>query len=206
MSSDEKRRKGRRAGVVAGTCAAVVVGMVGMSYAAVPLYRIFCSVTGYAGTTQRAEAASDKVLDREITIRFDSNVARDLPWAVAPEERRMKVKIGETGTALYLARNTSDVDYVGTSSFNVSPPQAGLYFNKIQCFCFTEQPLKAGEEKEMAVTFFVDPAILDDKDTRGLSEITLSYTFFPKDPPQRSASTAAGDGAEGRALASTAGD
>ncbi|ESR24936.1 cytochrome c oxidase assembly protein [Lutibaculum baratangense] len=179
MSDNEHRRKNRKAAMIASVCGFVVVGMVGMSYAAVPLYDLFCRVTGYGGTTQRAEAASDAVLDREITIRFDSNVARTLAWTVEPEVRRMKLRIGETGNTFYLATNVSDGDLVGTSTFNVSPPQAGLYFNKIECFCFTEQPLGAGEDKEMGVAFFVDPAIMEDADARGLSEITLSYTFFP---------------------------
>mgnify|MGYP003660275638 CR=1 FL=1 len=181
MTDDREpgRKSSRRAGMIAGICAAVVVGMVGMSFAAVPLYRIFCAVTGYAGTTQRAEAGPGDVVDREITVRFDSNVSRDLPWDVKPEMRRMKLKLGETGQTFYLARNDSGAGVVGTSSFNVSPPAAGMYFNKIECFCFTEQPLQAGEEKEMGVVFFVDPAMLEDADTATLSEITLSYTFFP---------------------------
>ena len=164
---------------VAISLAVVVVGMVGMAYAAVPLYRLFCQVTGYGGTTQRAEAASDTVLDRTITVRFDSNVAGNLPWSFRPERRTMTLRIGETGQLAYLARNLGEGPTVGTSTFNVSPPAAGIYFNKIECFCFTEQPLAAGEDVEMPVVFFVDPAIVEDKNARGIGEITLSYTFYP---------------------------
>jgi cytochrome c oxidase assembly protein subunit 11 len=150
-----------------------------MAYAAVPLYQLFCQVTGYGGTTQRAEAASDTVLDRTITVRFDSNVAGSLPWSFRPERRTMTLRIGETGQLAYHARNLGADPTVGTSTFNVSPPAAGIYFNKIECFCFTEQPLAPGEDVEMPVVFFVDPAIVEDKNARGIGEITLSYTFYP---------------------------
>lgn len=180
-SNDQRQTTpGRAANTrVAISLAVVVAGMVGMAYAAVPLYRLFCQVTGYGGTTQRAEAASDTVLDRTITIRFDSNVAGNLPWSFRPEQRTMTLRIGETGQLAYLARNLGEGPTVGTSTFNVSPPAAGIYFNKIECFCFTEQPLAAGEDVEMPVVFFVDPAIVEDKNARGIGEITLSYTFYP---------------------------
>ncbi len=158
---------------------ALVAAMVGLSFAAVPLYNMFCRVTGYGGTTQRAEQGSDRVLDRTITVRFDATVAGDLPWKVRAQQTKLTLRIGETGQMIYVARNLGHADTVGTSTFNVSPPQAGIYFNKIQCFCFTEQPLAADATSDMAVVFFVDPAIVDDKDTRQITEITLSYAFFP---------------------------
>lgn len=184
MSGSSRQGRDRKAGVVATACAAVVVGMVGLSYAAVPLYEMFCAVTGYGGTTQRAEAGADQVLDREITVRFDANVARDLSWDVEPDARRMTLRIGETGETFYLARNLSDGASVGTSTFNVSPPQAGLYFNKIECFCFTEQVLQPGERVQMPVSFFVDPEIVNDGDAKFAKHITLSYTFYEIDLPE----------------------
>lgn len=189
--SDDRRKTERSHAKVAGICAAVVVAMVGAAYASVPLYDLFCRVTGYGGTTQRAETYSDEVLDETIVVRFDANVAGGLPWEFAPEERRVELRIGETGQMVYLSHNTSDAMTAGTSTYNVSPPSAGLYFNKIQCFCFTEQPLEAGETVEMPVVFFIDPRIVEDKNARDVGEITLSYTFYPKD----------GDGAESEPLA-----
>ncbi len=165
---------------VALTTVAVVVGMLGLSYASVPLYRIFCQVTGYGGTTQRVAAGADRILDKTITVRFDSNVARDLPWQFKPVQRKVDVKIGETTIVFYKARNVSDKPVVGTASFNVTPEVAGSYFSKIECFCFTEQMLKPGQEIEMPVQFYVDPEIVKDVSARGIKEITLSYTFFPK--------------------------
>ena len=172
------RRRHRR---TAGGLLLVVAGMVGLSFAAVPLYDLFCRVTGYGGTVQRAETGADRVLDRTVTIRFDSTVSGSLPWSVRPEQNTMTLRVGETGMVAYIARNRTDRSTAGTSTFNVSPPSAGIYFNKIECFCFTEQPLGPGGSVEMPVVFFVDPDFVDDKDTRGLSEITLSYTFFPID-------------------------
>lgn len=156
----------------------VAAGMVGMSFAAVPLYQIFCQVTGYGGTIQRADQGADHVLDRKITIRFDTTVSPKLKWKFAPVQRTMTVKIGENRLAFFKAVNVSDHTIVGTASFNVTPEAAGSYFNKIQCFCFTEQRLAAGQSADMPVSFFVDPAIVDDPDARDIQEITLSYTFF----------------------------
>ncbi len=170
---------------IALVCTVIVAGMVGLSFAAVPLYRLYCQVTGYAGTTQRAEAASDKVLDRTLTVRFDSNVASDLPWIFEPEQRRLEVKIGENTLAFYKATNTSDHAVTGSAVFNVTPESAGVYFNKLQCFCFTEQRLEPGQSVDMAVSFYVDPAFVDDEDTKGLSELTLSYTFYPVEKPEK---------------------
>lgn len=161
-------------------CVGVAVGMVGLSYAAVPLYQIFCQVTGYGGTTNRADAASASVLDREITIRFDGNTSKDMPWDFRPASEPVTLKIGETGLAFYEAHNNSDKPIVGTATFNVTPQQAGYYFNKIECFCFTEQRLEPGQRVDMPVTFFIDPEIADDPQLDSIKTITLSYTFFPK--------------------------
>lgn len=159
-------------------CAAVVALMVGASYAAVPIYRMFCQVTGFAGTTQRAVKEADVMLDRTITIRFDANT-RNLAWQFEPEVRTTDLRIGQTALAFYRATNTSDRPLTGTATFNVTPEIAGAYFNKIQCFCFTEQELQPGETAEMPVTFFVDPGIVEDKEASQIGEITLSYTFHP---------------------------
>lgn len=160
-------------------CAVLVAGMVGMAYAAVPLYRLFCQVTGFGGTTQRAEAASETVLDRKMAIRFDSNIGAGLRWDFRPEQREISVKVGETALAFYRATNLSDEPATGTAVFNVTPPQAGAYFAKIECFCFTEQTLEPGQTVDMPVQFFVDPSIEEDKDLKKLNTITLSYTFYP---------------------------
>lgn len=173
--------RGQRArhGRLALGLACLAVAMVGASFAAVPLYRIFCQVTGYAGTTQRAEKGSDTVLDRTITVRFDANVVRSLPWRFVPEKNAIKVKIGESTLAFYKTANLSARPITGTATFNVTPEIVGSYFNKIECFCFTEQTLKAGQEVDMPVTFFIDPAIMDDPEAKKVTEVTLSYTFFP---------------------------
>lgn len=173
----QQQRSARRIALV---CVGVVGLMVGMAYAAVPLYDLFCRVTGYAGTTQRAEQASDRILERDVTIRFDSNVARDLPWKFKPSQGPITLKAGETGLAFYTARNDSDHPITGTATFNVSPQKAGAFFIKLDCFCFTEQTLQPGEEVDMPVTFFVDPDIEEEKYLTDVQEITLSYTFFPK--------------------------
>jgi cytochrome c oxidase assembly protein subunit 11 len=167
--------------LIALSLAGLVAGMVGLSFAAVPLYRIFCQATGYNGTPQRADKGSDEVLDRTITIRFDANVDKDLGWSFEPVQKKMEVKIGETGLAFFKATNDTDGPITGSAIFNVSPEQAGPYFNKIQCFCFTKQTLAAGASKEMPVTFFVDPKIIDDDSAKNLTEITLSYTFYRSD-------------------------
>lgn len=170
-----------RHGVIAAAVGALALGMVGMSYAAVPLYQIFCQVTGYGGTTKRAESAPTKVLDRTIKVYFDANTSKSLPWKFKPVQNSMALKIGETGLAYYKATNLSDKTVRGSALFNVTPVAAGSYFNKIECFCFTEQELKPGESVDMPVTFFVDPDFVNDPDTKKIQEITLSYTFFPID-------------------------
>ncbi|OCW55620.1 cytochrome c oxidase assembly protein [Hoeflea olei] len=163
-------------------CSAFVISMVGVSYAAVPLYQLFCQVTGYGGTTQRVEQMSDTILDRTIKVRFDSNVAAGLPWKFKPVDREVEIRIGETVQIAYTAENLSQDSTYGQATFNVTPMSAGAYFNKIQCFCFTENELKPGETMNMPVVFFVDPAIVDDPDAKDVNTITLSYTFFPQEP------------------------
>ncbi len=159
----------------------IVVAMVGLSYAAVPLYDMFCRITGYGGTTQVAESYSGiDVIDRDITIRFDSNIDEGLPWDFKPVQKSITLKIGENTVVYYTAKNISEKPTTGMATFNVTPAEAGSYFNKIQCFCFNEQTLQPGEEVKMPVQFFVDPEIVDDPNIPHLKEITLSYTFFEK--------------------------
>lgn len=159
---------------------AVVVAMVGGSYAAVPLYRIFCQVTGFGGTTNVAERPSETVSDRVITVRFDATV-NGVPWAFQPVQRSIRTHVGETTLAFYRAENLGSAPVTGTATFNVTPLKAGQYFSKIECFCFTEQRLEPGASVEMPVTFFVDPAIEDDRNLDEVTTITLSYTFYPSE-------------------------
>ena len=173
-------RKNLRVAALAGS---IAVGMVGLAYASVPLYRLFCQVTGFGGTTQRADIAPETAAEKFITVRFDANTAGSLGWNFHPVQSVMKVKIGEQNIAHYSATNLTDKTVTGSAIFNVTPMEAGAYFNKIQCFCFTQQTLKPGESADFPVDFFVDPAILDDPDSKSISEITLSYTFFPVDKP-----------------------
>jgi len=163
-------------------CSAFVAGMLGMSYAAVPLYELFCQVTGYGGTTKRVEQYSDVVLDRSMSVRFDANVASGLGWSFAPVEREVEMKIGEAVEVRYMATNTGERTSYGQATFNVTPQSAGAYFNKVECFCFTETALEPGESMEMPVVFFIDPAIVEAVETRNIGTITLSYTFFPHEP------------------------
>ena len=176
-------RLARRNRVTAIGFAGLVAGMLGLAYASVPLYRIFCQVTGFNGTTQRAAVAPKQTIDRIIEVRFDANISNSLNWYFKPEQLSMKLKLGEQGLAFFRARNLSQRTTTGSAVFNVSPPQAGAYFNKIQCFCFTEQTLAPGESQDMPVSFFVDPSITRDKDLATLTTITLSYTFYPVDKP-----------------------
>jgi cytochrome c oxidase assembly protein subunit 11 len=162
----------------------IAVGMVGLGFAAVPLYRIFCEVTGYGGTTMRiseAKAATYQATTRTMSIRFDANHRSDLPWDFKPERPTDNVTVGSRDMAIFLAKNLSDMPVTGTANFNVSPQLAGKYFNKVQCFCFTEQTLKPGQQMRMPVIYYVDPKILTDPDTKDIQEITLSYTFNPVD-------------------------
>lgn len=156
--------------------------MTGLGYASVPLYRLFCQVTGLNGTTQRGLAAPGAI-GRDIRVGFDSNVSPDLPWKFAPVERSQTVRIGARSLAFFTATNTATKSITGSATFNVSPAQAGRYFTKIQCFCFNQQTLKPGETVRMPVIFFVDPAIAQDPDAKDVSTITLSYTFYPVDSP-----------------------
>lgn len=189
-TSDETTRKRDRSNrVVAAACGAFFVGMIGMSYAAVPLYQLFCQVTGYGGTTQRVEQFSDVILDREIRVRFDANTASSLPWDFKPAQRDVVIRIGETAQVSYLATNAFPTPTRGRASFNVAPAMAGAYFNKVECFCFTDTELQPGETMDMPVVFFVDPAIVDVPELRNLQTITLSYTFFGIDGPQPVAAT-----------------
>ncbi|MHA7873837.1 cytochrome c oxidase assembly protein [Roseivivax sp.] len=162
----------------------VATFMGAMAWASVPLYDWFCAVTGYGGTTGTAEAGSGEVLDREITVRFDANVEAGMPWEFKPVEPEMTVKIGQDGLAFYEAYNPTDEPIAGQAGYNVAPFVAGSHFSKVQCFCFTEQVLMPGERVQMPVSFFVDPAIVDDPDTRKLNHITLSYTFYEIDLPE----------------------
>jgi cytochrome c oxidase assembly protein subunit 11 len=174
----------RRDVLVAAACGAVVALMVGASFAAVPLYNWFCRTTGFAGTTQVAEKAPDHTLARTLTIRFDSNVAPGLPWTFRPEQNEINVRIGEVATVYYKVTNQSARETAAQASYNVAPPTVGAYFTKINCFCFTQQSLKPGETREMAVVFYVDPSIVKDRDQKKLNTIILSYTFFKLPDPR----------------------
>jgi cytochrome c oxidase assembly protein subunit 11 len=192
MSKDTDPK--RRHSILALSLVGLVAGMVGLSFASVPLYRVFCQVTGYGGVPQRAEKAPGEVLDRTVTIRFDGNVDSSLPWTFAPVKQTMDVKIGETALAFFKASNNSSVPVSGRAIFNVSPELAGRYFTKIECFCFKQQTLAAGQTVDMPVTFFVDPKFVDDEDTKDISEITLSYTFYRSGEPNPPAAAAAPQG------------
>jgi cytochrome c oxidase assembly protein subunit 11 len=177
MSTASLEQRNRRVGLIA---FAIAAAMVGLGFASVPLYRIFCQVTGFGGTTMRvteAQAATVASTDRLMRIRFDANVERGMPWRFEPVQVTDTVSVGARDMAIYTARNLSDRPITGTASFNVEPEQAGPYFSKIQCFCFTEQTLQPGEEMRMPVIYYVDPKILDDPDNKDVGEITLSYTF-----------------------------
>ena len=180
------------------TLVGVVAGMVGLSFASVPLYRIFCELTGYDGTPRRAETGADRVLDREIVVRFDSNVA-GLPWSFRPEVPQVHLKLGETATVNFIAENKSAQPTSGTATFNIEPDLVASYFNKIECFCFTEQKLEPGERAVLPVQFFVSPDLADDRDMNAIRTITLSYTFFPA-PDARQPVAQAGEDANGKSL------
>lgn len=168
---------------------AVVVGMMGLGFASKPLYDTFCRVTGYGGTTRVAEIASDTVLNRDILIRFDSNINPDLNWSFKPVESSMTVKLGQNALAFYTAKNMSDQPLVGTASYNVAPIKAAPYFSKLECFCFTEQRLEPGEEVKMPVLFFVDPEMAKSDRFDDIKTITLSYTFHNVEAPTVAALT-----------------
>ena len=170
----------RRNGILGIVLVSVVGGMVGLSYAAAPLYRLFCQVTGYAGTPRTDDQARSVAVGEErITVRLDANVNSALPWRLRPETPQVSVRLGETVLAHYLAKNLSSSPVVGQATFSVTPYKAAQYFAKVECFCFTEQRLEPGAEVPMAVSFYVDPEILNDPDARDVRTITLSYTFYP---------------------------
>jgi cytochrome c oxidase assembly protein subunit 11 len=171
-----------RNGRTAALAALLVLAMAGLAFASVPLYRLFCQVTGFDGTTMRATSdAPGAVAGKQVDVRFDANVSPALPWRFKPEKAVERVSLGERDIAFYTAKNLTARPVTGTATFNVTPVWAGKYFNKIQCFCFNQQTLQPGEEMRMPVVFFVDPKIVDDPDAGRISEITLSYTFYPVD-------------------------
>jgi cytochrome c oxidase assembly protein subunit 11 len=171
-------RMRRRDLAVAFACGCFVALMVGVSFAAVPLYSWFCRTTGFGGTTQVAKVAPSQTLGRTVTVRFDSNVAAGLPWSFEPERRTIDVRLGQVVTVYYKVTNEAARVTVGQAGYNVSPPTVGIYFEKINCFCFTTQTMKPGESRDMAVVFYVDPKLAKDSEQDTLKEITLSYTFY----------------------------
>lgn len=178
MPTAPSKAASRRNAVVGLICLGVFAGMVGAAYAAVPLYKAFCQLTGYDGTVRQAAKAPDRTLERNITIRFDTNV-RDLPFKFTAKQLTQTLKIGETGLAYFTVTNTSDKPYTARASYNVLPEQAGAYFQKLQCFCFSAQTIGPHQTVEFPVLYFVDPKYAEDFETRGTGEVTLSYTFFP---------------------------
>lgn len=193
-TSDPARKTARRNARIALLCGAIFAGMVGAAYASVPLYKAFCQLTGFDGTVRKAEAAPDHVLDRKLTIRFDANV-RDLPWSFAPNQVSQEVKIGDTGLAFYKVTNNGRTPLTGRASYNVIPESAGLYFQKLECFCFTDQTIQPGQTVEFPVVYFVDPRFAEDFETRGAQEVTLSYTFFPSSEKKTQAALGGNAGA-----------
>ena len=163
---------------VAAICGLAFFGMVGAAYAAVPLYKMFCQATGFDGTVRRAASAPTTILDRKVEVRFDANV-RGLPWDFTTEQVSQQIRLGDTGLAFFRVTNRGDKPLTGRAAYNVVPEQAGPYFQKLECFCFSNQTIKPGETVEFPVVYFVDPRFADDTETKGKSEITLSYTFFP---------------------------
>ena len=179
MSKQETHMKtGPKNGKVAYVLVATVACMLGLAYASVPLYQIFCQVTGYGGTPKRIDVAFNKVIEREVTVQFSANLNKDMPWDFAPKQREQHMKIGEQRIAYYEAYNPTDKPITGLAVFNVTPLKAGSYFSKIDCFCFTEQTLQPGERVDMPVVYTVDPEIDQDRNLDEVKEITLSYTFF----------------------------
>ena len=168
-------------------CAAVGAGMLRLAYASVPLYQLFCQVTGFGGTTQRADRPSASILERTMTVRFDANIGDGMPWDFEPVSEPQTLQIGENGLAFYRVTNRSNRTIVGSATYNVTPEQAGIFFNKLACFCFTEQRLEPGESLDMPVSYFIDPEIVKDPDASRLSTVTLSYTFYEVKKPTAAA-------------------
>jgi len=188
----------RRDLFVAFACGAFAAVMVGVSFAAVPLYSWFCRTTGFGGTTQVATTAPQEISGRAVTVRFDSNVAPGLPWSFEPERRTINVRLGEVVTVYYMVRNESARVTSGQAGYNVTPPTTGTYFEKINCFCFTQQTLQPGEKREMAVVFYVDPKLANDSEQNVVNNITLSYTFFPVRVPEQPVAERTNSGKSGR--------
>jgi cytochrome c oxidase assembly protein subunit 11 len=193
----QPHRTSRRDLLVAFACGGFVAVMVGVSYAAVPIYSWFCRTTGFGGTTQVAKSAPAQISNRKVTVRFDSNVASGLPWRFEPEVRTIDVRLGEVVTVYYAVTNESARRTVGQAGYNVSPPTVGIYFEKINCFCFTQQALKPGEKRDMAVVFYVDPKLEQDAEQNDLTTITLSYTFYPVREPEQPVAAGTGQGKSG---------
>jgi cytochrome c oxidase assembly protein subunit 11 len=185
MAFDKKARFGLLAAIVP-------IAMVGASYASVPLYQLFCQVTGYGGTTRVATSAASAVLDRTVKVRFDANVAPGVPWEFAPEKPDVDLKIGENGLAFYKVTNTSDRAVTAVATYNVTPHKAGPYFQKLECFCFQDRTLQPGETMELPVIFYVDPKLATDRGVNEITQITLSYTFFEAGSPGLVQAQAAG--------------
>jgi len=191
-------KKRERDLLIAAACGVAVGGMVGLSFAAVPFYNWFCRTTGWGGTTQVSRSAPAEVAARTLTVRFDANVSPGLPWKFEPEVTSMQVKIGEVVTVKYHAINLTARETHGVAAYNVAPLTVGSYFQKINCFCFSEQHLKPGEKTDMTVVFYVDPSILKDREQDDLNSITLSYTFFPARESARGVSASAAASSPGR--------
>jgi cytochrome c oxidase assembly protein subunit 11 len=183
LNVPKRPRGSRRDLAVAAACGVFVAVMVGASYAAVPLYSWFCRTTGFGGTTQVAHAPPTRESGRVVTVRFDSNVAPGLPWSFEPERRTIDVHLGEVVTVYYTVTNQAARMTTGQAGYNVTPPTVGAYFDKINCFCFTQQTMKPGETRDMAVVFYVDPKLAEDAEQDALGNITLSYTFYPVSGP-----------------------
>jgi cytochrome c oxidase assembly protein subunit 11 len=199
-ATQSKARRGRDV-AVAGACGVFVALMVGMAYAAVPLYSWFCRATGFGGVPQVSSVAPAGILDRKITVRFDANVGPGLPWQFVPEVNAIDLRIGEVATVYYDVINTSARVTEGQAAYNVAPPTVGSYFTKINCFCFTQQRLGPGEKRQMAVVFYVDPSLVKDSENDDLNTITLSYTFYPVPiEPERPKTGSAALPAPGRKL------
>jgi len=185
MSDQPRSELHRRDAIVAVTCGLCVAVMVGAAYAAVPFYDWFCRATGFNGTTQVATAGPAGMIDRDVTVRFDANIGPGLPWRFEPEQTEIKAKLGQVVTVNYRVVNETARPITAQAAYNVSPLNAGSYFQKINCFCFTEQTLKAGETRDMPVVFYVDPSMAKDPDGKEINTITLSYTFYRQREPSR---------------------
>jgi cytochrome c oxidase assembly protein subunit 11 len=201
MTTGTEKPKGpspKRDAAVAAACGAFVALMVGATYASVPLYDWFCRATGLNGTTQVSKAAPARALDRKVTVRFDANVGAGLPWKFAPEKNQIEARLGDVVTVDYIVTNLVARETQGVAAYNVTPLNLGAYFQKINCFCFTDQTMKPGETRAMTVVFYIDPALVNDPDGRGDLTMTLSYTFYPQREPQRPVTASKGPGEPGR--------